>query len=77
MTNDVSDLASAAFLNGIGTKSRCLLRVSTVAPESGSADTIRDVRGWGMKIYTSEGNQDFVSNDMPVFLVRDPSSFLL
>jgi catalase len=75
VTHDVSDLTSAAFLNGIGTKSRCLLRVSTVGPESGSADAIRDVRGWGMKIYTSEGNQDFVFNDTPVFFVRDPIKF--
>jgi catalase len=74
-TTTVSDLTSAAFLNGIGTKSRCVLRVSTVAPESGGADSVRDVRGWGLKIYTSEGNQDFVFNDTPVFFVRDPIKF--
>jgi catalase len=63
VTHDVSDLTSAAFLNGVGKKSRCLLRVSTVGPEKGAADAVRDVRGWGMKIYTEEGNQDFVFND--------------
>jgi catalase len=64
VTKDISHLTSAKFLNGIGKKSKCLLRVSTVGPERGSADSVRDVRGWGMKIFTEEGNQDFVFNDI-------------
>jgi catalase len=64
VTHDVSDITSAAFLNCFGKKSKVLLRISTVGPEKGSADTVRDVRGWGMKIYTEEGNQDFVFNDI-------------
>jgi catalase len=64
VTHDVSAYTSAAFLNGLGKKSKVLLRVSTVGPEAGAADTIRDVRGWGMKIFTEEGNQDFVFNDI-------------
>ena len=75
VTHDVTDITSAAFLNTIGKKSPVLLRVSTVGPESGSADTARDVRGWGMKIFTEEGNQDFVFNDIPVFFIRDPIKF--
>ncbi|OCL08896.1 catalase-domain-containing protein [Glonium stellatum] len=75
VTHDVSDITSAAFLNGVGKKSKVLLRISTVGPEKGSADTVRDVRGWGMKVYTEEGNQDFVFNDIPVFFVRDPIKF--
>ena len=46
VTHDVSDITSAAFLNGVGKKSKVLLRISTVGPEKGSADTVRDVRGW-------------------------------
>ncbi|GKT70148.1 catalase [Colletotrichum tofieldiae] len=75
VTHDVSQYTSAKFLNGIGKKSKVLLRVSTVGPERGSADTVRDVRGWGMKIFTEEGNQDWVFNDIPVFFVRDPIKF--
>ncbi|KAI9727069.1 MAG: hypothetical protein M1834_008537 [Cirrosporium novae-zelandiae] len=75
VTHDISSLTSAAFLNGIGKKSKVLLRISTVGPERGSADSVRDVRGWGMKIYTEEGNQDFVFNDIPIFFVRDPVKF--
>lgn len=40
-----------------------LLRVSTVGPEAGSADTSPDVHGWAMKLYTDEGNQDWVFNN--------------
>ncbi|KAH8653495.1 catalase core domain-containing protein [Xylariales sp. PMI_506] len=75
VTHDVSQYTSAAFLNGIGKKSKVLLRVSTVGPEAGASDTVRDVRGWGMKIFTEEGNQDFVCNSIPVFFVRDPIKF--
>lgn len=62
-TADCSDITSASFLSKAGKKSPVLLRVSTVGPESGSADTARDVHGWAMKIYTDEGNQDWVFNN--------------
>lgn len=62
-TNDCTDITSASFLNTVGKKTDVLLRVSTVGPESGSADTSRDVHGWGMKLYTDEGNLDWVFNN--------------
>ncbi|GLI74388.1 catalase A [Penicillium ochrochloron] len=74
-TADCSDITSASFLNKAGKKTPVLLRVSTVGPESGSADTSRDVHGWGMKLYTDEGNLDWVFNNTPVFFVRDPIKF--
>lgn len=64
LTHDISHLTDAQFLNGIGTKSKALIRVSTVGPGSGSADTLRDVRGWALKLFTEQGNQDFVFNDI-------------
>ncbi|PYI09600.1 putative catalase [Aspergillus sclerotiicarbonarius CBS 121057] len=74
-THDCTDITSASFLNTVGKKTDVLLRVSTVGPESGSADTTRDVHGWGMKLYTDEGNLDWVFNNTPVFFVRDPIKF--
>ncbi|CAI7612229.1 unnamed protein product [Penicillium manginii] len=74
-TADCSDLTCASFLNEVGKKTPVLLRVSTVGPESGSADTSRDVHGWGMKLYTDEGNLDWVFNNTPVFFIRDPIKF--
>ncbi|KAE8386842.1 catalase-domain-containing protein [Aspergillus alliaceus] len=74
-TSDCSDITSAGFLSKAGKKSPVLLRVSTVGPEAGSADTTRDVHGWAMKTYTDEGNLDWVFNNTPVFFVRDPIKF--
>lgn len=62
-THDCTDITSASFLNTVGKKSEVLLRISTVGPEAGSADTTRDVHGWGMKIKTDEGNLDWVFNN--------------
>jgi catalase len=59
----VSDITSADFLNGVGKKTRCLMRISTVGPDRGGADTVRDVRGFAIKFYTAEGNNDWVFND--------------
>ncbi|KAL1963316.1 hypothetical protein VTN77DRAFT_8437 [Rasamsonia byssochlamydoides] len=75
VTHDISDITSADFLNGVGKKTRVLVRISTVGPERGSADAVRDVRGFAIKFYTKEGNNDWVFNDIPVFFVRDPIKF--
>ena len=75
VTHDISDLTDAAFLTGVGKKTPCLARISTVGGEKGSADTVRDIRGWALKLFTEEGNQDFVFNDLPVFFIRDPIKF--
>ncbi|OJJ63773.1 hypothetical protein ASPSYDRAFT_38430 [Aspergillus sydowii CBS 593.65] len=75
VTNDVSSLTSAKFLNGIGKKTPVLFRLSTTGGEKGSADTVRDVRGFSVKFFTEEGNHDIVGNHVPVFFVRDPIRF--
>lgn len=64
VTNDMSEITSAKFLCGVGTKTKALCRLSTVAGEKGSSDTVRDIRGWAIKLFTTEGNQDFVFNDL-------------
>ena len=40
------------------------VRFSTVQGSRGSADTVRDVRGFAVKFYTEEGNWDIVGNDI-------------
>ncbi len=50
-------------------------RFSTVAGFRGSNDTVRDVRGFATKFYTSEGNWDLVGNDFPVFFIQDAIKF--
>lgn len=63
VTDDISDLTDADFLNGIGNKTEVLARVSTVGPERGSADTVRDFRGFAIKFKTRQGNNDWVFNN--------------
>lgn len=51
------------------------VRFSTVAGSRGSADTARDVRGFAVKMYTTEGNWDLVGNNIPVFFIQDAIKF--
>ena len=48
------------------------LNYYTTGGESGSADTVRDPRGFAVKFYTEEGNWDLVGNNTPIFFIRDP-----
>ncbi|GAA2359364.1 catalase [Dactylosporangium salmoneum] len=74
VTEDVSQYTRAALFQP-GTRTRLLQRFSSVAGEQGSPDTWRDVRGWSLKFYTSEGNYDIVGNNTPVFFIRDGIKF--
>ena len=74
VTQDVSQWTKAALFQP-GTTTRTLLRFSTVAGELGSPDTWRDVRGFALSFYTTDGNYDLVGNNTPVFFVRDPMKF--
>lgn len=49
--------------------SELLLRLA--AGESGSADTVRDPRGFAVKFYTEEGNWDLTGNNTPIFFIKD------
>jgi len=51
------------------------LRFSTVQGSRGSADTVRDVRGFAVKFYTQEGNWDIVGNNIPVFFIQESAKF--
>ncbi|EMD41627.1 hypothetical protein CERSUDRAFT_128555 [Gelatoporia subvermispora B] len=51
------------------------VRFSTVQGSRGSADTVRDVRGFATKFYTPEGNWDIVGNNIPVFFIQDAIKF--
>ena len=51
------------------------VRFSTVLGSRGSADTVRDTRGWATKFYTEEGNWDLVGNNIPVFFIQDGIKF--
>ncbi|NGO71655.1 catalase [Streptomyces boncukensis] len=65
----------AAFLQAPTVRTPVFVRFSTVQGPRGSADTVRDVRGFAAKFYTSEGNFDLVGNNMPVFFIQDGIKF--
>jgi catalase len=65
----------ARFLQDPAKKTPVFVRFSTVAGSRGSADTVRDVRGFAVKFYTEEGNWDLVGNNIPVFFIQDGIKF--
>lgn len=75
VTHDITQYTCADMFSQIGKKTDVLSRWSTVAGESGAADTERDVRGFSLKFYTEEGNWDMVGNNTPIFFIRDAFKF--
>lgn len=51
------------------------VRFSTVLGSRGSADAVRDTRGFSTKFYTDEGVYDLVGNNIPVFFIQDGIKF--
>jgi catalase len=64
---NVTQWTKASFLAPVGKRTDVFMRFSTVAGERGSADTVRDRRGFAIKFYTEDGNYDLVGNNTPVF----------
>jgi catalase len=50
-------------------------RFSPVVGSRGSADVVRDTRGFAVKFYTQQGNFDLVGNNIPVFFIQDAIKF--
>src|SRR5688572_8828931 len=71
----LADYTRAGFLQDPGVQTPVFVRFSTVVGSRGSADTVRDVRGFAVKFYTSEGNFDLVGNNIPVFFIQDGLKF--
>lgn len=71
----MTEFTRAKFLQDPSVKTPVFVRFSTVVGFRGSADTVRDVRGFATKFYTEEGNFDLVGNNMPVFFIQDAIKF--
>ncbi|GAA4216813.1 catalase [Actinocatenispora rupis] len=71
----MAEYTTADFLAEPGRRTPVFVRFSTVAGSRGSADTVRDVRGFATKFYTRAGNYDLVGNNMPVFFIQDGIKF--
>jgi len=75
LTRSLSKHTTAKLFTEVGKKTPVFTRFSTVAGGAGSVDTPRDVRGFAVKFYTSEGNFDLVGNNIPVFFIQDAIKF--
>ncbi|KAJ8919952.1 hypothetical protein NQ315_006481 [Exocentrus adspersus] len=75
VTADITKYTAAKVFSTIGKKTPIAVRCSTVGGESGSADTVRDPRGFAVKFYTEDGIWDLVGNNTPIFFIRDPIFF--
>ncbi|GAA0581599.1 catalase CatB [Paractinoplanes ferrugineus] len=67
-------VSRAGFL-AKGKETQVFVRFSTVLGSRGSADTVRDTRGFATKFYTDEGTFDLVGNNIPVFFIQDAIKF--
>ncbi|MEZ0341005.1 catalase [Mycobacterium sp. pV006] len=72
---NAAKFTKAAFLATKGKQTEVFCRFSTVLGSRGSADTVRDTRGFAVKFYTDEGNFDLVGNNIPVFFIQDGIKF--
>jgi catalase len=75
VSQSMAPYTCAKFLQDPATETPVFVRFSTVVGARGSADTVRDPRGFAVKFYTEEGNYDLVGNNLPVFFIRDAIKF--
>ncbi len=71
----MAEYTKAGFLQDPSVTTPVFVRFSTVAGSRGSADTVRDVRGFATKFYTEDGIFDLVGNNIPVFFIQDAIKF--
>jgi len=71
----MKSVTKASFLSDPKKQTPVFVRFSTVQGSRGSADSVRDIRGWATKFYTDEGIYDLVGNNTPVFFIQDAHKF--
>jgi len=72
----LTGLTSAKILTDTSKITPAYVRFSTVGGSRGSADSVRDPRGFAARLYTDEGNWDIVGNNIPVFFIQDAIKFV-
>ncbi|MEF9952272.1 MAG: catalase [Clostridium sp.] len=75
LINPMGRYTKAKVFNDMRSETEAFVRFSTVIGSKGSADTLRDPRGFAVKLYTEDGNLDIVGNNLPVFFIRDAIKF--
>ncbi|NEU08027.1 catalase [Flavihumibacter sp. R14] len=71
----VSKYTRASVFQEKGKKTPLFVRFSTVIHGGHSPETLRDPRGFAVKMYTEDGNWDLVGNNLKIFFIRDALKF--
>ncbi len=71
----LTQYSKAAVFADPAVKTPVFVRFSNVNGSRGTADTIRDARGFATKFYTKDGVWDLVGNNIPVFFIQDAIKF--
>lgn len=74
-TNFAQSHTMMDLFSNVSKKTPVTVRLSNGLGEKGSFDTARNLRGFAVKFQTRQGDWDLVSNNAPVFFVRDPAKF--
>ncbi|XP_023948214.1 catalase-A-like [Bicyclus anynana] len=72
LTQDMSHITKADFLNGVGKKTPISVRFSLTLGNKGTPDLFLGIRGFSIKFYTREGNFDMAMFNTPVSPFKDP-----
>ncbi|MFD6159869.1 catalase [Nocardia sp. NPDC060256] len=75
VANGAATKITCASLFEKGKETPVFVRFSTVLGSRGSADTVRDTRGFAVKFYSDDGVWDLVGNNIPVFFIQDGIKF--
>jgi catalase len=71
----VSRYTRAKVFQEKGKRTPLFVRFSTVTHGGHSPETLRDPRGFAVKMYTEDGNWDLVGNNLKIFFIRDALKF--
>lgn len=71
----VSKFTRAKVFQQKGKRTPLFVRFSTVIHGGHSPETLRDPRGFAVKMYTEDGNWDLVGNNLKIFFIRDAIKF--
>lgn len=71
----ISKYTRAKLFQEKGKQTPLFIRFSTVIHGGHSPETLRDPRGFAVKMYTEDGNWDLVGNNLQVFFIRDAMKF--
>lgn len=71
----ISKYTRAKVFQEKGKQTPLFVRFSTVIHGGHSPETLRDPRGFAVKMYTEDGNWDLVGNNLKIFFIRDALKF--